>query len=122
MLFSTIAQPQMFLWMMLSGMIAALWFEIVDGTRRLMQAGRLLSLFTDCVFAIGLAAIITAFLLWGNYGQLRVYALLGAACGYALMHFAVIRPVSALLRLLGGRLRGISGKIRQNRLFNIIFK
>ena len=122
MLFATIAQPLLFLWMMLAGMAAALWYAAVELFRRLMQAGALLSLFTDCVFAIGLAAIITAFLLWGNYGQLRIYALLGAACGYALMHFAVIRPVSALLCLLGGRLRGISAKIRQNRLFNIIFK
>ena len=122
MLFATIAQPLLFLWMMLSGMIAALWYALVDGVRKLMQAGRLLSLFTDFVFALGLAAILTTFFLWGNYGQMRLFGLIGAACGYMLMHFAVIRPASACLKAVSVKIRPIAAKISQNRLFNIIFK
>ena len=122
MLFSTIAQPQMFLWMMLSGMVAALWFEIVDGFRRLMQAGRLLSFFTDIIFAIGLAAILIAFFLLGNYGQFRLYGLAGAACGYGLFRFALLRPARALLAKLHRRLSAFWRRLTQKRLFNIIFK
>ena len=122
MLFSTIAQPQMFLWMMLSGMAAALWFEIVDGTRRLMQAGKLLSLFTDAVFAVGLAAILILFFLLGNYGEFRLYGLAGAACGYILFRFAIVAPVKAVLSRLNKHLRAFGARIAKKRLFNVIFK
>ncbi len=122
MLFSTIAQPQMFLWMMLGGMAAAIWFEIVDGTRRLMQAGWLLSFFTDVVFAAGLSAIMILFFLAGNYGQFRLYGLAGAACGYILFRVALLRPAKALLAGVGRRFRVFWARISQKRLFNIIFK
>ena len=122
MLFSTIAQPQMFLWMMLSGMIAALWFEIVDGTRRLMQAGRLLSLFTDMVFASGLAAILILFFLWGNYGQFRLYALIASACGFGMCYFGLLKPVKAIFARLLKRVSGFMEGLAKKRPFNIIFK
>ena len=122
MLFSTIAQPQMFLWMMLSGMAAAVWFEIVDGFRRLMQAGRILSFFTDVIFAAGLSAILILFFLLGNYGQFRLYGLAGAACGYALLRFALLRPAKALIQRAAKRFSAFWARISQKRLFNIIFK
>ena len=122
MLFATIAQPYLFLWMMLSGMIAAVWYALVGGVRRLMQAGRLLSLFTDFVFALGLAVIISAFFIWGSYGEMRLFGFLGAACGYLVMHFLVLRPVSACSQHICKRLRAVCAKIAQNRLLNIIFK
>lgn len=122
MLFATIAQPQLFLWMALGGMAAALWYALVDGARRRMQAGTALSLLTDSVFAIGCAAILSAFLVWGNHGALEVYALAGAACGAFICHFALIRPLKALL----GRARRAAGafvkRLTQKRPFNIIFK
>ena len=103
-------------------MAAAAWYALVDGVRRLMQAGKILSLFTDAVFAFGLAAILTAFFLWGNYGQMRLFGFLGAACGYALMYFAVIQPLNAFFRAISAKIRPAAAKISQNRLLNIIFK
>jgi len=122
MLFSTIAQPQMFLWMMLSGMAAAIWFEIVDGTRRLMQAGRLLSLFTDMVFALGLAVILILFFLWGNYAQFRLYALFASALGFALFYFALLKPVRRALGRLMKHISDFMAGLAKKRPFNIIFK
>lgn len=122
MLFSTIAQPQMFLWMMLGGMAAAVWFEIVDGSRRLMQAGRLLSLFTDIVFAVGLAIILILFFQWGNYGQFRLYCLFASACGFGMCYFALLKPIRALLQRIFRRISGFAAALAKKRPFNIIFK
>lgn len=122
MLFSTVAQPQLFLWMMLSGMAAAVWFEIVNGARRLMQAGRLLSFFTDAVFALGLAAILIIFFLLGNYGQFRLYCIAASACGYVLFYFALLKPLKAVLSGVFKRLADFMARMAKKRLFNIIFK
>lgn len=122
MLFSTIAQPQMFLWMTLSGMLAAAWYAVISAVRRLMRAGRLLSLLADSVFSLGLAAILIAFFLLGSYGQFRLYGLIGSACGFALFYFSLMQPLNAALGVLSKHLRSFAAKIAENRLFNIIFK
>jgi len=122
MLFSTIAQPQLFLWMALGGMLAALWYALMEGARKLMQAGAVLSLCCDLVFSLGLAAILAVFFLWGNYGAFRLYGLLGAFLGALLCHFALIRPLKKLLGSSLGRLGRFVSRQAKKRPFNIIFK
>lgn len=117
MLFSTIAQPQIFLWMLLSGMPAAVWYGVVNALRKRMQAGVLLSFLLDCAFSLGLAAILIAFFLLGNYGQFRLYGLIACGCGFALT--LLLKPIADTV---GARIRRIVSRMAKNRLFNIIFK
>lgn len=112
MLFSTIAQPQIFLWMTLSGMLIHAWYAVICAFRKRMQAGWLLSFLLDCAFALGLAAILIAFFLLGSYGQFRLYGVFASILGFALMQ--AIRPGSGAARIVS--------RMTKNRLFNIIFK
>lgn len=122
MLFSTIAQPQLFLWMTLAGMVSALWYALLNALRQKTQAGALLSLCIDAIFAAGLAAVLIAFFLLGNYGKFRAFALLGAAAGGALCEWALLRPLKRLLGGLHARARRFMASLAKKRLFNIIFK
>ena len=81
MLFATKGQGLLFLWMMAAGAVCGIWYLMCAGLRRLLQAGFWLGLCCDLLFGAGMAAILLAFLISGNYGVPRPFALLGAANG-----------------------------------------
>ena len=118
MLFATAHQGRIFLWMMAGGLCIGAWYLMLAGLRRLMQAGFWLSLGCDLLFGAGAAAILTGFLIMGNYGALRPFALLAAALGAGIALLALDAPLRMLSRLL----RRIVTALEQNRLLKVIFK
>ena len=74
MLFETIGQHRVFLWMLAAGMLIGAWYGGMAGVRRLLAAGVWLSLVCDVIFGIGAGAIFCAALFTANYGALRLYA------------------------------------------------
>ncbi len=122
MLFSTIHQGLLFLWMMVAGVGIGAWYALTLGLRRLIRAGFWLTLACDLLFGVGCAVILCAALVVGNYGALRPFELLGAACGALLSLFAL----TPLLRSLGGLMsRGlcrIQKWLRESRAVKVIFK
>ncbi len=122
MLFATAHQGALFLWMMAGGMTVGLWYLLVTGLRRLIRAGFWLTLLCDFAFGAGAAAILLAFLLSGNYGVLRPFAILGAVLGAALILFVLLPPLrqaEGMFRRVGKR---IMTALAQNRLLKVIFK
>lgn len=122
MLFATAHQGLLFLWMMAGGMGIGLWYLLLAGLRRLLQAGFWLNLACDLTFGAGAAVLLAVFLVAGNYGIPRPFALLGAALGMALFLFAFLPPLHRLegaLRCAGKR---IVTALAQNRLLKVIFK
>jgi len=114
MLFHTAGQAQVFLSMLYAGLLIGLWYDALGLIRRALFAGRLLTATLDLVFGAGSALILIAAMLLVNYGEMRVYCLLGALCGAALYAFTLrrllklilARPYAALTRLsrwLGGQ-------------------
>ena len=122
MLFSTISQPLIFVWMMFCGGIIALWYGAMAIVRRLMEAGFWLSLVCDLIFGLGCAAIFIGGLIIADYGRLRLYSLLGALLGAILTGFALISPLNALLNRIKRLLQEILTKLAKNRLIKVIFK
>lgn len=122
MLFSTAHQGLLFLWMTAGGMCIGVWYLLTAGLRRLVQAGFWLGLGCDLLFGAGAAVILTAFLVSGNYGVLRPYALLAALLGTALILFALTGPLRTTGRLLTRAGRRIMTALAQNRLLKVIFK
>ena len=102
MLFATIGQARVFLWMLAAGAVIGAWYALCAGLRRLVQAGAWLSLAVDLAFGAGAAAIFCLALWTACYGQLRLYAVLSAALGFALFALGVFPPgkraISALIR------------------------
>lgn len=105
MLFYTVGQSQIFLSMLYAGLLIGAWYDVARGVRKVLGAGPALTALIDLAFALGCAVLLALALYKANYAQLRVYALLGAACGAVLYAFTV----GPLLRfVLSGLGRGLS--------------
>ena len=122
MLFSTVGQGSVFLWMMGAGAVIAVWYGVCAALRRLLQAGFWLSLAADIGYGIGAAALFSLALYAANYGSLRLYAVLGAALGFALFAAGAYPPGRAAARALARAARHIFVKISRFRWIKVIFR
>lgn len=107
-------QGLLFLWMTAAGALTFLWYLLMRGLRRLVQAGFAISLGCDLLFGAGAALIFVGFLVSGNYGVLRPFVLLAAALGFILCAAALnplARGCCALTKKLCGQVcTGLKGK------------
>ncbi|MBQ8507695.1 MAG: spore cortex biosynthesis protein YabQ [Clostridia bacterium] len=122
MLFATMGQGLLFLWMMAAGAVVTVWYLLCAGLRRLTQAGFWLTLACDLLFGAGAAVILLFFLVSGNYGSVRPFALLGAGLGASICALALVPPLKGMGKVLGNAGRRIMTAISQNRLLKVIFK
>ena len=122
MLFATVGQGALFLWMMAAGMAVGAWYLLTALLRRFIGAGFWLTLACDLLFGAGSAVILILALVTGSYGQVRFFAILGMLAGLFLFGFALSPPLKALCLFLQGRMRRIMASLRKNRLIKIIFK
>ena len=122
MLFSTVGQGSVFLWMLAAGAVIAVWYGACAALRRLLRAGFWLSLTVDVGFGVGAAVLFSLALYAANYGELRLYAVLGSALGFALGVGALYSPARSAFRGLRQLGRHIVVKIRRNRWINVIFR
>lgn len=122
MLFSTIGQGSVFLWMTAAGAVIALWYGLCAALRRLLAAGFWLSLAVDAVFGAGAAALFALALVAANYGAPRLYALLGAALGFALCAGALFGPAERVARALHRALCRIFVTLCRFRWIKVLFR
>lgn len=99
MLFHTWGQSQVFISMLYAGLAIGAWYDALRFVGRVLEAGRLFTIVLDIVFGVGTAVILILSMLLTNYGEMRVFCLLGAASGVVLYGWTA-RP---LLRLLIAR-------------------
>ena len=122
MLFSTIGQGWVFLWMMAAGALIGAWYALLAFLRRLLAAGFWLSLAADLAFGAGAAVIFCAALVAADYGRARLYGVLAALAGFALFALAAFGPARRAAHGLGAAFRHIFVKIRAYRWIKVIFK
>lgn len=122
MLFSTMHQGLLFLWMAAAGALVFLWYLLLRGLRRLVQAGFALSLGCDLLFGAGAAVILLFFLVSGCCGALRPFALLAAALGFGLCAVAVLPLVHGGGLLLHRLHCRISTHLHRSRLLRFLLK
>ena len=122
MLFETIGQPRIFLWMLAAGMLIGAWYALLKGLRRLIRAGVWLSLMCDALFGLGAAALFCVALYAANYGAMRLYAALAALLGFMVFMLGACPPVHRALYALKCTANRIFVKIRRYRWINVIFK
>lgn len=122
MLFSTIGQIHVFVWMLAAGAVIAGWYACMAALRRLLCAGVWLSLLSDIAFGAGAAAIFCLALYMANYGRLRLYAAAAAALGFALCAVGVFPPVRGAIRVIIRAIRQIFVKISRLRWIKVLFR
>lgn len=122
MLFSTVGQGWVFLWMMAAGAVIGLWYALLAALRRLLAAGFWLSLLADIAFGAGAAVAFCAALVAANYGRVRLYAVIATLAGFALFTGGVSIPARRLAAALARGIRHIFVKIRSFRWIKVIFR
>lgn len=122
MLFATIGQGWVFLWMAGAGALAGAWYALLAGLRLLLRAGFWLSLAADIAFGTGAAAIFCAALVAANYGAVRLYAVAGALLGFSLFAAGVYPPGRRAARAAAGAVRHFFVKIGRFRWIKVIFR
>lgn len=122
MLFATVGQGPLFVWMMAAGALIGLWGELVGVLRRAVSAGFWLNLLCDLLFALGGALMLALALVAGNYGQPRPFALMGALLGLIAFECGLAPPLRAFARALRHIFRKIVTGLSENRLIKIIFR
>ena len=122
MLYQTIGQFRVFLWMLAAGALAGAWYAVTALARRLLRAGVWLGLCADLAFGLGAGLIFCAALYTANLGELRLYAVLAAALGFALFAGGVYPPGKFIISTINDGFRRIFVKLRGHRWINVIFK
>jgi hypothetical protein len=90
-----------------------LLFDLAALVRKLLYAGKVLTLLVDCAFSLLAVMLLAATWLHVNYLDFRMYALMGAASGAAL-YALTVRPLLRLvvvrpLIFLGRRMKRVAG-------------
>lgn len=122
MLFSTVGQGWVFLWMVAAGALIACWYALLAALRRLLAAGFWLSLAADVAFGVGAAAIFCAALVTADYGRARLFSVAGALAGFALCAAGLFSPARRLAAALSGGFRSIFVKMRGYHWIKVLFK
>ena len=100
---------------------SSLLIFVVLALRRLLRAGTLLSLCADLAFGLMSALVLGGALTFANYGQMRLFAFLGAGAGAALYALGPHRLGRGLLRGFMRGFRRIWRRIAKFRPIKVIF-
>jgi hypothetical protein len=122
MLFATVGQGWVFLWMVAAGALIACWYALLAALRRLLAAGFWLSLAADIAFGVGAAAIFCAALVSADYGRFRLFSVAGTLAGFALCAAGLFSPVRRISAAVSGWFYRIFVKIRSYCWIKVIFK
>ena len=122
MLFQSIGQGWIFLWMALFGAAGGCIYLALDRLRGLLQAGICLSLAADLAFSLSLAALFVLGLATAARGQFRLYCLAGFLCGYILFMSGAAWVIRGLENRISTKLRQIKDILFKNRLIKAIFR
>lgn len=122
MLFSTVGQGWVFLWMASAGALIGAWYGLTALLRRLLSAGFWLSLAADIAFGVGAAAIFCAALVAANYGRCELYAVGGALLGFALFAAGVFPLARRALGAAGKAVCRFFVTIGRFRWIKVIFR
>ena len=122
MLFETIAQPRIFLWMLAAGMLVGAWYGALAGLRRLLAAGVWLGLVCDMLFGLGAAAIFCGGLYLANYAALRLYHLLAAGLGFMAFALGAYPPGRRAVYVMKCAAKRIFVTFSRFRWIKVIFK
>lgn len=118
MLFYTIGQGNVFLWMAFAGLLIGFGYDCFRLLRCLFRVGAVGTLLLDCLWGVVSGVVLACMLVIANRGELRAYVLLAVLCGFLLYGAAASRPMLLLAR----RVRRLVKKLPRFRLLDIVFK
>ena len=122
MLFATIGQGAIFLWMTAAGAVIGAVTLAFDALRCILQAGKILSVALDFAAGAVASAVLIAALIIGNYGRVRFYELFAAALGLAMFRFAAASPAHAAMKKLAALLKAVGKRLNSYKVIKYLLK
>ncbi len=122
MLFATIGQGAIFLWMTAAGAVIGAVTLAFDALRCILQAGKILSAALDFAAGAVASAVLIAALIIGNYGRVRFYELFAAALGLAMFRFATASPAHAAMKKLAALLKAVGKRLNSYKVIKYLLK
>lgn len=122
MLFATIGQGAIFLWMTAAGAVIGAVTLAFDALRCILQAGKILSAALDFAAGAVASAVLIAALIIGNYGRVRFYELFAAALGLAMFRFAAASPAYAAMKKLAALLKAAGKRLNSYKVIKYLLK
>ncbi len=122
MLFATVGQGWVFLWMVAAGALIGCWYALLAALRRLLAAGFWLSLAADIAFGVGAAALFCAALVAADYGRVRLFSVAGALTGFALCATGLFPPARRAAAALVDDFHHVFAKIKTFSWIKVIFR
>ena len=118
MLFATVGQGSVFLWMLLCGMMVGVMYDFFRLLRCVLHAGPWLTLALDAIWGICGGVAVSVMLVIANRGALRPYVLAAVLMGFGVYMLSASRPMVRL----GRRMYIAVQKLSQNRLLRAVFR
>lgn len=118
MLFATVGQGSVFLWMLLAGMLIGLLYDGFGLLRYVLRAGTALTMLLDVLWGAASGVLLAVMLVIANRGRLRLYVLAAVLLGFVLYRAAASRP----MRMAVGRVGRLVKKLPIFRLLKIVFR
>lgn len=122
MLFATIGQGAIFLWMTAAGAVIGAVTLAFDALRCILQAGKILSAALDFAAGAVASAVLIAALIIGNYGRVRFYELFAAALGLAMFRFAAASPARTAMKKLAALLKTAGKRLNSYKVIKYLLK
>ncbi len=122
MLFATIGQGAIFLWMTAAGAVIGAVTLAFDALRCILQAGKILSAALDFAAGAVASAVLIAALIIGNYGRVRFYELFATALGLAMFRFAAASPAHAAMKKLAALLKAAGKRLNSYKVIKYLLK
>ena len=128
MLFATIGQGAIFLWMTAAGAVIGAVTLAFDALRCILQAGKILSAALDFAAGAVASAVLIAALIIGNYGRVRFYELFAAALGLRCSiyvsntAFAAASPAHAAMKKLAALLKAAGKRLNSYKVIKYLLK
>lgn len=118
MLFYTIGQGSVFVWMTLCGMLTGLLYDLFRLIRCILRAGTGLTLALDIAWGACSGVVLAVMLVIANRGELRPYVLAAVLAGFLLYQAAASRPMV----WAAGKMAACVKKLPRFRLLQNLFR
>ncbi len=94
------AEVYAFLTMVYCGILMGVLFDIYRQKRRRFRKIKILDSIEDILFWIIQAGVLFLFLYWSNYGEIRMFSIMGAIAGAVLYHYTLSFIVVKILDII----------------------
>ena len=122
MLYYTVGQWRIFVFLFAAGALCGLWHGLFLILSKIFRAGFFLRALLDFAAALGIAVLLTTALLIACDGEIRVFSLLAALLGFLAYRNTVARGLRRLGRWLKPRACALARAIAKNRALQKIFR